>query len=591
MIHANRSIALIVSLVALVGCSTPQGATVKEAIAPEAATGSRTLAAVHAPTAMVGAANPHASRAGLAMLQRGGSAVDAAIAMAMVLTLVEPQSSGIGGGAFLLHFDPAGEGLETYDGRETAPAAATPDMFLAPDGTARDFMTTYVGGLSVGVPGLLRILELAHAEHGKLPWAVLFEPAIALARSGFEMSPRLFSLLEADPSLREFEAAGGYFYRPDGTPLAVGTVIKNPALADTLELIARDGARALYEGAIAADIVDAVQHAPRNPGRLTVEDLARYRAVKRAPVCGPYRQVTVCGMAPPTSGGVTLLQILGILDRFDVTATGGGSPAFAHLFAEAGRLAYADRARFLGDPGFTEVPVEGLLAPAYLAERAALIDPHKSMGVASAGQPAQAHGLRLGDDRSPELPSTSHLVAADAEGRVVSMTASIEMGFGSHLMVRGFLLNNQLTDFSFTPEEGGLPVANRVEPLKRPRSSMAPTIVLDREGRSFVMAIGSPGGSRIIPYVARAIVDVVDFDMDLQAAIAQPNIANRNGATELEAVAGQEPSTEALAEALRALGHEVTIGDQNSGLHGIRRVDAGYEGGADPRREGLILGY
>lgn len=579
---------LFLALSLMTSCATGPELT-KESIAPEASTGTRAVSAVRAEHAMVVAAHPLAAEAGLELLRQGGTAVDAAVGMAMVLTLVEPQSSGIGGGAFLLHFAP-GQGVVTYDGREVAPTAATPDMFLDPDGNARDFMTTYPGGLSVGVPGELRMLELAHAEHGKLPWAALFAPAIRLCAEGFPISPRLHALLEADPSLREFEPARTYFYQDDGSPKPVGTLLRNPELAQTLQRVANEGVKAFYEGELATAIAQTVQNAPRNPGRLTADDLARYRAVRRAPVCAPYRSLQVCGMGPPSSGAVTTLQLLGLLDRFDVRAMGAGSVAFAHLFAEAGRLAYADRALYLADSAFATVPVEGLLAPTYLDQRATLIDASRSMGIASPGTP-EAAPLGLAPDRSPELPSTSHLVVVDEAGGVVSMTASIEMGFGAHLMVGGFLLNNELTDFSFTPQENGQPVANRVEPLKRPRSSMAPTIVLDDSGQRFVMALGSPGGSRIIPFVAQALVGVVDFDMSLQDAVAWPHRLNRNGATELEAVEGRAAEVERLAEALRALGHEVTIGEVNSGLHGIRRVEGGYEGGADPRREGVAIGY
>lgn len=563
--------------------------TPKEDIAPEAATGFEDKERVVAGDVMVAAANPHAARAGKAMLDAGGTAVDAAIAMAVILTLVEPQSSGIGGGAFLLHYDAASKRVAAWDGRETAPAAATPDMFM--DGRRpKGFFDAVVGGLSVGVPGELRMLEAVHRRQGKLPWGDLFAPAIALAEEGFAISPRLHKLLGYMKKLPEMPGAKEYFYDRDGKPKAVGTILKNPALAEVLRAVAEGGSAAFYEGAIAADIAAAVKAAPRNPGRLTEADLLAYQAKEREPVCRPYRRYRVCGMPPPTSGGVTTLQILGLLERFDLSAHEAGSTADIHLFAEAGKLAYADRGRFLADPDFVDVPVEGLLDPDYLKGRAALIDPAKAMAAAAPGDPVGTKAAFWADDASPELPSTSHLVAIDGEGDVVSMTASIESAFGSHLMVRGFLLNNELTDFSFVPEVGGKPVANRVEAGKRPRSSMAPIIVLDEDG-GFVLAVGSPGGSRIIPYVAQTLIAVLDHGLDLQAAIARPHVANRNGPTELEkGVPGFEAWADEQAAALEKLGHEVKLSDMNSGLHAIQREDGALHGAADPRREGLVLG-
>jgi gamma-glutamyltranspeptidase/glutathione hydrolase len=560
----------------------------KEGIAPETGTGFRKLDAVRARKHVVGAANPHASRAGLAMLRAGGSAVDAASAMALALTIVEPQSSGIGGGAFMLHYRAADRSLQAFDGRETAPKAATADMFLGPDGKPRSFYDAVVGGGSVGVPGELRMLALAHKQHGKLPWARLFEPAIALARDGFAISERLHALLKRDRFLRRGAAAAQHYYRSDGEPKAVGTVLKNPALEKVLREVASKGAVVFYQGWIARDIVAAVGGSDSNPGRLSAADMAGYRPVVRAPVCIDYRAYRPCGMPAPSSGGITTLQIFGLLERFDRSETANGSVTAQHRFAEASRLAYADRERYIGDPDFVSVPTSQLLADDYLARRSRLIADDKTLGRAPAGAVAVGGASGSAPDASLELPSTSHLVVADGEGNVVSMTASIENVFGSRVMVHGFLLNNELTDFSFVPEVDGRKVANRVQPGKRPRSSMAPLIVL-QDGRP-VLALGSPGGSRIINYVARTTLAILDGGLDPQAAIAQPNVVNRNGVTELEQVPGLEGWAAKTKGGLEALGHQVKLSELNSGLQAIVRHDDGWLGGADPRREGVILG-
>ncbi len=563
----------------------------KEDVPPEADTGYRDVAGVTSGSIMVGAANPHAARAGFEMLRAGGSAVDAAVAMALVLTLVEPQSSGIGGGAFLLHWEAGTSTLTGYDGRETAPAAATPTQFLDSAGRPRAYRAAIVGGLSVGVPGELRMLELAHQKHGKLPWKQLFQPAISLAREGFAISPRLHQLLGLMPKLPQMMPAGRYFYQGGRAPKAVGTVLTNEPLAEVFEAVATGGAQAFYTGAIAADIVAAVAGDRRNPGKLALADLAAYQAVQRLPVCAPYRTVRVCGMPPPTSGGVAALQILGVLASFDLSAQGVGSVDAVHLFAEASRLAYADRDQYIADPDFIDVPVAALLAPAYLAERAKLVDPARTMGKAAPGRVDPRGALRWAPDASAELPSTTHLVVVDSAGNGVSMTASVESAFGSHLMVRGFMLNNELTDFSFRPTLAGKPVANRLAPGKRPRSSMTPMVVLTGDGKQLRLLVGSPGGSRIIDYVARVLVGVIDFGLDVQTAIARPNVVNRNGATELEQVVGFESWLQATQAGLEARGHQVKLRSQNSGIHAIeRRADGSLSGGADPRREGLILG-
>ncbi len=529
---------------------------------------------------MVAAANPLAAEAGRDILRAGGSAIDAAIATSLVLNLVEPQSSGIGGGAFLLHYDGKSGDVTAYDGRETAPAAVGPDLFLRPDGEPMGFWEAVVGGRSVGVPGLVRMFERAHKAHGRLPWATLFEPAIRLAEEGFAVSPRLNALIAADTYLKSDPAAAAYFYEPGGAPLAVGTRLRNPAFAETLRRIARDGADAFYSGPVAEAIVAAVQGAA-NPGSLGLADLAGYEAKQRDPVCAPYRAWRVCGMPPPTSGGVAVLQILGILQGFDLPALTPESAAAWHLIAEASRLAFADRNRFLADADFVPVPVGDLLDPAYLARRGALISPNASLGEAEPGLPAQNGAMPVQHDP----PSTTHLAVVDADGNGVSMTASIENAFGARLMAAGFMLNNELTDFSFRPEVDGRPVANRVQAGKRPRSSMSPTLVLDGNGK-LALAVGSPGGSRIIGYVVKSVVAVLDWGLDIQAAINLPNVVNRNGATDVEDGA----SSDALAAGLAALGHEVKRRPLNSGLHGIAVTENGLAGGADPRREGVALG-
>jgi gamma-glutamyltranspeptidase / glutathione hydrolase len=543
---------------------------------------------------MAAAANPLATEAGLEVLRAGGSAVDAAIAIQMVLTLVEPQSSGVGGGAFLLHWD--GRRVVAYDGRETAPMAADEDLFLLPDGKAMPFYSAVVGGRSVGTPGAVRMLEVAHRQYGRLPWAKLFERAIRLAEDGFPLSPRLHVQLGSDQYLKADPMAAAYFYTADGTPKAAGTMLRNPALAATLRAIAQRGADALHRGEIAADIVKAVRMHP-NPGRLAESDLKNYQVKLREPLCTDYRQWRVCGMPPPSSGGIAVGQMLGIFSvrniavvpPVEVNGRLRPQPDAVHLFSEAGRLAFADRARYVADGDFVSVNVQGLLDPAYLRQRAQLIT-DRSMGIAEPGNPA-GPGSSAADDTSPHKLSTSHISVVDGFGNALSMTTTIEDIFGARLMVRGFLLNNQLTDFSFVPTADGLSVANRVQPGKRPRSSMAPTLVFDRASGQLVATIGSPGGSQIIGYVAKTLVGILDWKLDVQQAISLPNFGSRNGPTEVE----QGKVDPALVEALKTRGHEIREIVMDSGLQGIVRVrrpdgSFGWSGGADPRREGVALG-
>ena len=533
---------------------------------------------------MVVAAHPLAARAGYDVLARGGGAVDAAIAAELVLNLVEPQSSGIGGGAFLLHYDAKRAVLAAYDGRETAPAAAKPDRFLGTDGKPLDWPGAVVSGRSAGVPGLLRVLELAHREHGKLPWAELFRPAIGLAERGFPISPRLHALVAADRFLALDDNARRYFYLDDGKAKPAGTLLRNPEFAAVLKRVASAGAGAFYRGAIARDVAAAVRGRKRSPGDLSEADLSAYAAKERAPLCGNYRSWKVCGMPPPSSGGFAVLQMLEILEHFDLRALRPDSVEAVHLFAEAGRLAYADRNLYIADPDFVAAPLAALLDPRYLDSRAKLIDLKRSMGRAQAGDPARVAAL-YGLAEPLELPSTTHVSVVDAEGNAVALTASIEAAFGNRQMVRGFLLNNELTDFSWEPEERGKPVANRVEAGKRPRSSMAPTMVFDANGK-LIMVIGSPGGHSIINYVALTLVNVLDWGMDIQKAIGAPRMGSRNGPTELE----RGTRLERLAPELERMGHSVRIRAEASGLHGIVRTREGWAGGADPRREGVALG-
>ena len=552
--------------------------------APEPPTGYSAKQATGAKRFILAAAHPLAVDAGYGILQRGGSAIDAAVAVQMVLNLVEPHSSCIGGGAFILHYSAAEAKLAAYDGRETAPAAARADRFIGADGQPQKHLDAVVGGNSVGTPGVLRALELAHAKYGKLPWADLFQPAIELATEGFPLSPRLHSLLGWVHLPARDQAMRRLYYRDDDTPRPVGTLLKNPALADTLRRIAAQGANAFYQGDIARDIAGKVRNAP-NPGDLSESDLVQYRAKQREPVCAPYRQWKVCGMPPPSSGGVAVLQVLGMLQQLAPGGVPSDSIRAAHLIAEAERLAYADRERYLADADFVPVPLAGLTAPGYLAARAALVRPDRSLVHALPGTPPGAPLAALADDASPELASTSHLSIVDAEGNAVAMTSSIEFAFGSQQMVRGFLLNNQLTDFSFLAEQQGKPVANRIEPGKRPRSAMAPTMVFDRDG-VLVLALGSAGGSAIINHVVKTLVAALDWNMDLQLAIDLPNFGSRNGPTELE----RGTAAASWAEPLRALGHAVQMIDMTSGVHGVQRTRTGWSGAADPRREGTAKG-
>ncbi|MCX9151999.1 MULTISPECIES: gamma-glutamyltransferase [Pseudomonas] len=598
---SRRQLSVIAAALALAACHTPVN---EQPPAPELGSGYRTdLATQHATRHMAAAANPLAAEAGREMLRQGGSAIDAAIAMQAVLTLVEPQSSGIGGGAFIMLWD--GNNVHAYDGRETAPAGATERLFLNADGTPLAFTDAQIGGRSVGTPGVLRALQMAHQKTGRLQWATLFEPAIRLSEQGFAISPRLHSLIAADRFIPQSPEMAAYFLNADGTPKATGTLLKNPALAAVFRRIAKEGPDALYHGAIADEIARKVQ-GNRNAGTLSQADLKGYAAKERAPLCTDYKRWKICGMPPPSSGGIAVAQILGTLQALEArdprlaiapmtpvkTASPAGlepAPEAVHLIAEAGRLAFADRALYVADADFTPVPVAGLVAPDYLARRATLIG-KRSMGIAKPGQPAGIQ-VAYAPDRSPLRISTSQVVAVDDQGGAVSMTTTVEAAFGSHVMVQGFLLNNQMTDFSFIPEENGQPVANRVQPGKRPRSAMAPTLVFDRQSGELLATVGSPGGSQIIEYVSKSLVAMLDWHLDPQTAINLPNFGSRNGPTELEAGL----FSPGLKQALKDKGHALSDIEMTSGIQAIVRTrDAqgkvSLSGGADPRREGEAVG-
>jgi len=532
---------------------------------------------------MVSSANPYATEAGLRILEKGGSAIDAAITVQMVLNLVEPESSGIGGGAFSLYWDNANKKLSSYDGREKAPMLADERLFQQ-NGKNMNWWEALAGGRAVGVPGVIAMLEMTHKQHGKLAWADLFEDAIKLAEAGFEISPKLGASIarRTNPALGRYEDTWDYFF-PGGKPLAGGDIVKNPEFAMTLRRIAFLGAKGFYKGQIAMDIVAAANHAKDNPGLLSIEDMANYQAIEREPVCADYKAYKICGMGPPTSGGMTVIQILKLLENKNLSQYEPLSVESVHLFSQAAKLAYADRGKYMADADFVNVPVEGLINTQYLKERAALIDDN-DMGRAEAGTPPNADE-NWKDAKSPEQPSTTHFSIIDKEGNGFSMTSSIEMAFGSTVMVRGFLLNNQLTDFSFSEERDGKLIANRVQPGKRPRSSMSPFMVFDKDD-NLIMVIGSPGGSRIINYVAKTMLGVLEWNLNIQQAISLPHFVNRNGSTDLE----ENTVAAGLKEALEAKGHKVSVRDLNSGLHGIMRTKNGLEGGADPRRVGKAQG-
>lgn len=566
-------------------------------ISPESESGYEEKPGWSAESFAVAAANPLATDAGYQVLKAGGNAIDAAIAVQMVLNLVEPQSSGIGGGAFLMTYD--GGEVRAYDGRETAPQAVNSELFLQ-DGEPLEFNQAVVSGLSVGVPGTLRMLEKAHAEQGELAWAELFTPAITLAEEGFAVSNRLHTSLANDEFLRQDRLASQFYYDAQGEPIAVGETLKNPALAEVLRRVAAQGSAAFYEGDVAADIVERVQNHPERPGALAVEDLSGYEALNREPLCTPWQQWEVCGFPPPSSGHLTVMQILGMLDQQPLLEApldnGASSSGWLHQFLEASRLAFADRGRYIADPDFVEAPGgdwSTMLAPDYLEKRSELID---EMSMGENAEPGNPGELAVSWASQPEQPEygTSHISIVDDEGNAVAMTTTIEQAFGSRILsdggtglAGGFLLNNELTDFSFVPEVDGEPVANRVEPGKRPRSSMSPTLVFDQESGELVASLGSPGGAAIIHYTARTLVALRDWGLSAQEALNLPHAITLGGDVYVEE--GRFP--EATMDALRERGHTVSERELTSGLQAIMRLnDGSLFGGADPRREGVVMG-
>jgi gamma-glutamyltranspeptidase / glutathione hydrolase len=550
----------------------------------------------------VAAANPIAVQTGYRIIREGGTAVDAAVAMQMVLALVEPQSSGLGGGAFLIHYD--GRRTEAFDGRETAPAAADEKLFLGPDGKPLPFRQAIIGGRAVGVPGAIAMLEQAHRLHGRLPWSRLFEPAIALAESGFPVSPRFHALLTSDNDLKSDPVADAYFHDASGQPWPVGHVLRNPELAAVLRLVAAQGAKALSQGELAQAIVDKVRKHQTNPGRLALSDLAAYRPVQREPLCFDYaaaaREYRVCGMPPPSSGAIAIGQILGMLAYTPASRlpldNGVPSAQWLHFYAEASRLAFADRALYVADPDFVAAPAgawTSLLDPSYLQQRASLIGPSR-MPHASAGHPGGA-SVSFAPMALQQEHGTSHISIVDPQGNALAMTSSIEYAFGSHQMVNrgrglsgGFLLNNQLSDFSFQPkDETGRPVANRVQPGKRPRSAMAPTLVFDKRSGQLLMSVGSSGGTMIIHSTAKTLYGVFNWGLDIQRAIALPNFGNfGEGALLME----EMRFPEATLQFLRDRGHVISKVRVPTGLQGITRTTTGFFSGTDPRREGMVAG-
>jgi gamma-glutamyltranspeptidase/glutathione hydrolase len=538
-------------------------------------------------SAAVSAADPRAVEAGVAMLKQGGNAMDAIAATLLALSVVEPQSSGIGGGGLLVYQPAKGGAPLTFDGREKAPMADTPTLFMGADGKPQPRREAVPGGKSVGVPGNIAMLALAHAKLGKLPWAAVFQPAIGLARDGYEVTPRMArSIAGSAANLAKTPEAAALYLNADGTPKAAGARIINASQAATLEAVARGGRDAFYKGPVAEKIVTRVTTAPTNPAAMTMADLAAYEAKQRDPVCAPYRVWKVCTMGPPSAGGIAVVQILGQLQGFDLRALGAENPVAWHLMAESMRLAFADRAAFGGDADFIDVPVKGMVSAGYLKQRGALIRADRTMADAPAGRPpgAPARTPGVGSD----VPSTSHFVAVDKAGNVATLTSTVEGPFGSALVAGGMILNNELTDFSFEPEAGGVPVANRVEGGKRPRSSMSPTLVYDSKGR-VVLAIGAAGGMTIPAQVAKAIIGVLDWQKPVEAAIALPQVYISGDLLIVEKSPEGAP-LQAMIPALEKLGHRTAEYPLPLKANGIERVGKGWRGGADPRSEGTTLG-
>ncbi|MGF1771519.1 gamma-glutamyltransferase [Vibrio wakamikoensis] len=584
MAHQLKRLVPLVTLFTSLSAFANSQAT--DAFAPEIATGLDKKSLVVSQDWMVTAANPTATNAGAKVLEQGGNAIDAMVAIQLMLGLVEPQSSGIGGGSFLVYWDSKQSKLTTYDGRETAPAAVDGDLFIGEDGKPMGFFDAVVGGRSVGTPGTVKLLWDVHQKYGKLDWNQIIEPIAEQAEQGFVISARLAKLIANDVTfLGKHPDTARYFLQSDGSPKMEGTLLKNPQYAETLRLMAAKGSDGFYKGAVAESMINAVKSQSKtNPGLLTHDDLTRYQVAERSAVCAPYKQFDICGMGSPSSGALTLGQIMMLTEPHKLDRLGSDNPVSWQILADASRLAFADRGLFMADSDFVDVPVAGLLDSNYMRSRSELITPNRALGSVAAGTPPSVNTSSLSADQSLELPSTTHFNVVDSEGNVVSITSSIENVFGSRVMASGFLLNNELTDFSFVAESNGKPVANRVEPNKRPRSSMAPTIVME-QGKPY-MAIGSPGGSRIIGYVAQTLIAHLDWGMTIQQAIDQPRMINRFGEMDIEV---NTPLAE-YAQQFEKMGFKVKARELNSGLHAIRITSEGLEGAADPRREGIAVG-
>ncbi|PSU23353.1 gamma-glutamyltransferase [Photobacterium phosphoreum] len=578
----------LLRLITICSCAAPifnaTAQQISDAIIPETSVAQQQSQLVHGKQWMIATANHYASEAGAAMLRQGGNAIDAMVATQLVLGLVEPQSSGIGGGGFLVYWDNDNHQMTTFDGRETAPFAVTPRLFQDKKGQPLAFYDAVVGGRSVGTPGTIKLLWNSHQQYGQLQWKKLFQPAIKLAKKGFIVSPRLAALVAKDAThLQRWPQTRHYFFDDQGQPIQAGQTLINQPYANTLRKIADYGQKAFYQGDIAREIVNTVQNAVGNPGVLSSIDLASYRVKQRSPVCAPYRQYQICGMGPPSSGALTLGQIMAMLSHYPLAKMGADNINSWRLIGDASRLAFADRGRYMADSDYVPMPTTGLLDPAYIQQRAQLLATNKKLAAVKPGAPPWDHATLQTTDEAIELPSTTHFAIVDRQGNVVSMTSTIENSFGSRLMVGGFLLNNELTDFSFRSHIDGVPIANRIEPGKRPRSSMAPTIVM--HNNQPVLAIGSPGGSQIIGYIAKTLVAYLDWNMDLQQAINLPNINNRFGTFELE----QNTLATVWAPKFEQLGYKTMVKDLNSGIQAISIAPKQLIGAADPRREGKVI--
>ncbi len=538
---------------------------------------------------IVVSADDRATEAGIAILKQGGNAIDAAIAVQSILSLVEPQSSGVGGGAFMLYYNNQTKHLHTFDGREAAPASIRNNIYLDVNGKPKGYFDTAFGGQAVGVPGVMALLDKAHQQFGNLQWKILFTDAENLAKQGFAVSPRLSTWLQRFSTKGAHPKMLTYFYDENGKARPAGFILKNPEYAETMRITASEGADTFYTGEIAQKIAKAVSTSAIAPQALTMQDLANYKAIERDAICAPYHEYKICSMGPPTSGGIFLLQTLAMLQTFNLADKPAFSAQAIHLIIEASRLAYADREQFIADPDVIAVPTQGLLNKTYLSKRAKRINKNKAALTVVAGAPEKFdvsfnQTLSQAPHRGPERPSTSHFSIMDASGNVVSMTTTVQGPFGSFLPAGGFILNNQLTDFSYLSEQNGLPIANAVAPNKRPRSSMTPTIVFDKNNEVF-MVIGSPGGGRIFSYVLKTILGVLDWNMSMQDAIDAPNITLPKGVAELEKGGFDNETINALSR----MGHDIQQNTQESGLNGFVVTNNNFDGGADQRREGTYL--